>query len=79
MSSTHIFLFTSNKYAKFQSNDPVLEGIFMGFSRYTMKTLEYCRAEVFALNKFSSRKVFWGAVETKMSHMGQDTKGEYGG
>ena len=60
-------VFTSNRYAKFQSSNPIPEGIlkFIVFSRYTMKILEYCRTKVFALHKFSNRKVFLEPWEQK--------------
>ena len=53
-------------YAKFQSSDSILEGIFIVFSRYTKKTLGYCRTEMFELHKFAKRKVFfepWELIE----------------
>lgn len=56
-------VFTSNRYAKFQSSNPILEGIV--FSRYTMKTLKYCRTKVFALHKFLTRKVIFEPKERK--------------
>jgi hypothetical protein len=34
--------FTSNRYSKFQSPDPIFEGIYYSLSRFNMQTLEYC-------------------------------------
>lgn len=68
-------VFTSNRYAKFQSSNPILEGI--AFSRYTMKTLNYCRTKVFALHKVLTRKVFLSLRIEKKSNVART--GEYGG
>ena len=46
----------------------ILEGIFIVFSRYTMKTLEYGRKEVlFALLKFFTIKIFLSLGNKKKS------------
>ena len=50
-----------NRYAQFQSSNPVLESIVIPivFSRFTMKMPKYCRIDVFALHKVLITKLFF--------------------
>lgn len=67
-------VFISDRYAKFQSANSILKGI---FTTYTMKTLKYCRKDVFAPHNSSIRKVFVELYEQKKSF--EACSGKYGG
>ena len=73
-----LLVFTSIRYAKFQSSNLILEGIFIIFSMYTMRVLAYCRTKVFELHKFLTRMVVL-SLGKKKSHTEQGQGNTEGG